>query len=91
MITKVVFNTVCGFLYYTGIADNYRARGNTQWPWEALPKEEWTRLFYRSLGLTLFNSLISTHLTVLAFWLIGMPDLYPTDIDKMPSPIVFAA
>lgn len=53
--------------------------------------QEWNKLFWNSIYRNFFNSLVTNNLINFTFISIGHEEPYPTDIDLMPTPLVFTA
>lgn len=62
-----------------------------QWPWESMPPLEWRAFFLRSISFNLFNLFVCTNFISITFFLCGVEDPHPTDLNSMPSTFVFIA
>lgn len=88
-------NFLC-YLVYTSkltIFERERSKGSPdeQWPWESMPADEWHKLLKRSLCFNLVNTFVTNPMFSLILYASGRDVPYPTEIDKMPTPVIFAA
>ena len=56
-----------------------------------MESEAWNKLFKRSLSFNIFNALILTNIFSIFLMYLDVEQKYPTEIEKLPSTIVFIA
>ena len=95
IINYTVANLIMCVIYKSKlqIFESERSRGSPdeKWPWETMEPTEWNNLFWRSIKFTVFNSTVCNLIVNLIVANSGQEVLNPTDIDKMPGPMLFAA
>jgi len=83
------------FVYTSKIAlfekDRSRGHPDEKWPWESMRPEEWNKLFWDSIYRNILNSLVMTNLVNFGLLSVGHTEPFLTEIDQMPSVLLFAA